>query len=68
MPTDNDIIFQELYRELEAKSNETNCSFHVKKQNTEKFSFLFFSSFLLVSTKFSFWKEDWALGYDSLKF
>ena len=31
-------------------------------------SFLFFKSFLLVSTKISFWQEDWALGYDSMKF
>ena len=31
-------------------------------------SFLLFKSFLLVSTKISFWQEDWALGYDSMKF
>ena len=33
-----------------------------------KVEFLFSSSFLLVSTKFSFWEEDWALGYNSIKF
>ena len=33
-----------------------------------KVQFLFFSSFLLVSTKFSFWEKDWALGYNSMKF
>ena len=31
-------------------------------------SFLLFKSFLLVPTKLSFWQEDWALGYDSMKF
>ena len=30
--------------------------------------FLFFKRFLQVLTKFSFWLEDWALGYYSLKF
>ena len=35
---------------------------------TGKVSFLFFESFLLVSTKLSFWQEDWALGYHSMKF
>ena len=34
----------------------------------EKFKFLFFKSFLQVLTKFSFWPEDWALGYHSMKF
>ena len=34
----------------------------------EKFNFYFFRSFLLVLTKFSFWKNDWALGYNSIKF
>ena len=30
--------------------------------------FLFFKSFLLVLTKFSFWLGDWTLGYHSVKF
>ena len=47
---------------------ETNSIFQVKEPTTEKFSFLFFKSFILVSTKLSFWQEDWALGYDSMKF
>ena len=34
----------------------------------EKFNFYFCKSFLLVLTKFSFWQEDWALGYHSMKF
>ena len=41
----------------------TNCSFHVEYSTTEKVQFLFFKSFLLVLKKFSFWKEDKALGY-----
>ena len=28
---------------------------------------VFFQSFLLVLTKFSFWQENWALGYHSMK-
>ena len=47
---------------------ETNSSFHVKQCTTGKVQFLFFSSFLLVLTKFSFWEEDWALGYNSMIF
>ena len=46
----------------------TNSSFHVKQRTTGKVQFLFFSSFLLVLTKCSFWEEDWALGYNSMKF
>ena len=30
--------------------------------------FLFFKSVLLILTKFSFWQEDWALGYHFMKF
>ena len=47
---------------------ETKSSFHMKQCTTEKVQFLFFKSFLLVSTKFSFWQENWALGYHSMKF
>ena len=47
---------------------EANSSFHVKQRTTGKAQFLFFSSFLLVLTIFSFWEEDWALGYNSMKF
>ena len=45
-----------------------NSSFHVKQRTTGKVQFLFFSCFLLGVTKFSFWEEDWALGYSSMKF
>ena len=40
------------------------------KQSTmgRKIQFLFFRSFLLVLKKKSFWEEDWALGYNSMKF
>ena len=37
---------------------ETNSSFHVKQCTTGKLQFLFFRSFLLVLTKFSFWGKD----------
>ena len=47
---------------------ETNSSFHVKYCTTEKFNFCFSKSFLVVLTKFSFWQEDWALGYHSIRF
>ena len=50
------------------KISETNSSFHMKQCTTGKVHFLFFSSFLLVLTKVSFWEEDWALGYNSMKF
>ena len=46
----------------------TNSSFRVKERSTGKVQFLFFSSSLLVLTKFSFWEEDWTLGYNSMKF
>ena len=45
---------------------ETNSSFHVKQRTTGKVYFLFFKRFLLVSTKFSFWQADWAVGYHSM--
>ena len=37
---------------------EISSSFRVKYRTTAKFLFLFFSSFLLVLTKFLFWEED----------
>ena len=40
----------------------------MKYCTTRKFWFLFFSSFLLVLTKFFLWKGDWALRYNSMKF
>ena len=50
------------------KTFERNFSFHDKKRTTGKFLFPFLSSFLLVSTKFLFWEEEWRLGNDSIKF
>ena len=47
---------------------ETNSSFYVKQRTTGKVQFCFFGSFFLVLTKCSFWEEDWALGYNSMKF
>ena len=48
--------------------SEINSSFHVKWRNAGNFSFPFFSSFFLVSTKALFWDKDWALGYNSMIF
>ena len=47
---------------------ETKSSFHVKQRITGKVQFPFFSIFFLVLRKFLFWEEDWALGYNSMKF
>ena len=47
---------------------ETNSSFYTTQRTTGKVEFLFFSSFKLILTKFSFWQEDQALGYNSMKF
>ena len=47
---------------------ETNSGFHVKWRTTGKVSFLFFKSFLLVLTKFLFWRGGWGLAYYSMKF
>ena len=45
---------------------ETNFSFHVKQPMESSISI--FKNILLVLIKFLFWKEDWALGYNSMKF
>ena len=37
-------------------------------RNDGKVQFLFFKSFLLVITKLSFWRWDWAVGYRPMKF
>ena len=50
------------------KMFQTNPSFHVKQHTTEKVQFLFFRRFLLELTKFSFCKEDYILGNNSIKF
>ena len=47
---------------------ETKSCFRVKQRTTGKVQFPFFSSFLLILTKFSFWGEDLTLGYNSIKF
>ena len=47
---------------------KTNSGFHVKQCSMGKVQFAFFRCFWLVLTKFSFWEEDWALGYNSMKF
>ena len=50
-----------------AKIYEANFNVSVKQRTTGKVQFQFLNSFLLVLTKFSFWEEDWALGYNSMK-
>ena len=50
------------------ETSETNSSFQVKQGMTRKAEFLFFTSFLLVLTKLSFWRVDWPLGYNSVKY
>ena len=45
-----------------------NCGFRVEYRTTGGVWFIFFKSFLLASTKFSFWRGDWALRYNSVGF
>ena len=47
---------------------EKISSFHLKQDTTGKVQFLFSQSLLIELTKFSFWEEDWVLGYISMKF
>ena len=47
---------------------ENNFRFHVKQRTTGKVQYLVFSKFSLVLAKFSFWEEDWALGYNFKQF
>ena len=44
------------------------CEIALKQRPKGKVQILFFKNFLLVLTRFSFWEEDWALGYNSMKF
>ena len=57
-----------LHSTTTGKIFEKNSSFHVKQHTTGKVQFLFSRSLLLVLAKFSFWEEEWALGYNSMKF
>ena len=47
---------------------ETKPSFHVKWDITGKVQLLFFKSFLASYKKRSFCEEEWALGYNSMRF
>ena len=40
----------------------------IKFEDVLKVQFLFFSSFLLILTKFSFWEEGWTLRCNSMKY
>ena len=42
------------------------CGFRAGRRTAGRASFLFFKSFWLVLTKFSFWRGDWALARLSL--
>ena len=50
-----------------AKIYATNFSVGVKQHTTGKFQFQFLKSFSLALIKFSFWEEEWAFGYKSMK-
>ena len=65
---DQALIIKSVMATIIHKIFETNSRFHVKKRDMEKVFFVFFRSFLLVLTKFSFWQEDWALAYHSMTF
>ena len=67
-PKDLQVLFFLLISTTVHKIFETNSSFHVKQCTTGKLQFVFFSSFLLVFTNFSFWEWDWALAYNYMKF
>ena len=45
----------------------TNSNYHVKQRTTWTVEYLFFKSFLLILTNFSFWQGDWTLVYHSMK-
>ena len=72
------IKFEGVWGKLEARSclqrqpftkySRQTIVFMWNSELREKVQFLFFSSFLLILTKFSFWEEEWALGYNSMKF
>ena len=71
-----EIKFEEVSGELEAKACFHRLSFTKYSRLTlvstwnsalrVKFNFCF-TEFLLAFTKFSFWQEDWTLGYHSMK-
>ena len=52
---------------IKNKIFETSTSFQLKRYTTGKVKFLFFRRFDNLD-KFLNWKEDWALGYNSVKF
>ena len=50
---------------------QTSCEIPAENTGTVLYlesSICIFQEFFLILTKFSFWEEDWALGYDSIKF
>ena len=62
----NLFIFE--YLQVSSKILEANSCFHVKQTTTGNVYFLFFRRFLLVLTKCSFRKKDWALGNKTWRF
>ena len=60
--------------ELEAKENPEAITYKIFKTvfmrnfaQQEKFNFCFSRKFLLLLTKISYWQEEWALGYRSMR-
>ena len=57
--------FQNIYLQLWTEYlRQTLFMYSCEVSSTRKNQFLFLSSCLLVLTKFLFWEEDWALGYN----
>ena len=52
---------------ITTKITGTSSGFHVQLRTIGKVKFLFFSTFLLVLTKFLFSEEDWVLCYNFVK-
>ena len=65
-----DYIQMHILSTIQHKMFEANSTFYVKQCTMGKVQFPFLRSFLLVLvlTKCLLWKEDWALGYNAMKF
>ena len=63
-----DILFRIFGSAIMGKIFETKSNLYVKQGTTGRVQFLFFTSFLVVLKKNSFWGEDLALGYNSISF
>ena len=52
---------------LQSWTKYLTLDFMWNRHTMGKVQFLFFSNFLQVLATFTFWEEDWALGYNSMK-